>query len=422
MSVNSVGASTAMPAISKQLVEQEQKPATSSIMSSSETEANTKKDIRLEERMEQVADIISEEGKTKSQNGATGSIIGIAGTTLGASVAIVAGILHAPLVAIGAGVIGLGSLIGGIIGTNAVNKGEIRQNEANNYINSPQEENNTIPEKIANAIWGNNTDALPSKDTLSDAAVQLEDESNGIYTDIYIYNSENISDSGETINQNAILGHVDIVRTNLQEYDGKTTQDGKYVGYSANSYVFAKEYTQVLNTFNTQTAQDGKLTASETQKLENIANALQNEGFSDEKAIFDVNSDGYMNTADLLILNNLAQGTIEKLSQTISTWESTGNLPTGEVENVYDFDVNKDGQFNKDDMQYFQNISNINQANCDINGDGKIDGSDTKILQSYLKANMDRLIALEKESEEIRSATFEDGKVSDEYKKALMGV
>ena len=122
MSVNTVSSQTTSIPIS-QIQNIEEEITTSSIMSSSESEAITKQEIRLEERMQEIAKIISEEGETKSKNGATGAILGTTGTVIGTAVAIGACIFHAPIVAIVAGGIGLGSLIGGIFGAKNINKG-----------------------------------------------------------------------------------------------------------------------------------------------------------------------------------------------------------------------------------------------------------------------------------------------------------
>ena len=72
-------------------------------------------------------------------------------------------------------------------------------------------------------------------------------------------------------------------------------------------------------------------------------------------------------------------------------------------------------------MEYFSSID-ADMDICDINGDGSIDENDVNILNTYLKANMERLVAIEKEADAIRGVTFKEGEFSDEYKNELAGI
>ena len=408
--------------------------AINTIRTCSKDEAETHQNRILNDRKQEVGDIISLNGEKTSSNGAMTTVAGGVGAIGGIATACFAS------TGIGLALIGLGTLAAGY-GEYKVNKGEVKQNEANNYTGSDAEQNDTIPKKLANLIFGNSTDNIPSEMDLSTACSELKDNSNGEYTDLYIYKDDTVNESGEAVNNNAVLGHLDVVKTDLKTYNPQKSDNVEVEGYEKKSYSFANEYTQVFNEFSETTAKDGKLTSEEVTQIENIASAIQKEGFEDEKEIFDISGDGYLNTADLVTIDYAIQGKEDELSQIIYSWEANnGDLeqaaeklynidtsaPRSEVRkeiqkniNINDFDANQDNFVDEKDLMYFKKTTEQNESINDINKDGEVTEADKDILKSYLKANMDRLTSLEKEASEIRKVTFANGDVNNEYKRLL---
>lgn len=400
------------------LEEKEQEQQVSVFVVSSSGEADDIQERVASNRLKSVASTAYEDAQAKSDNGKKW----VAGGTIGAAVGVI-GTIAACIFTGGWGLLGLAVVAGGggsaWYGSAQVAEGEREMNQANRLSATASNEQYTpepvegLSEQLANTFYGNDDHSYMTPEQLTRAAQDIDTNfplEGGQYSkNIYVVNPEA---DGKT--QVAELHVVDI---DSGSFDGRTVKDesqdpltGEKRGYNKEVYQVEQEYGSVLANFVEQSSEDGKMRASTSERLVGIAQALETKDVyrsnteNEDTAFFDVTGDGYINLADLTMLQygeevkNLLEATGEE-SWNESNFYNIMKKINPELDTNSDsarnqlkakYDVNGDGVIDDKDKEFFIK-SALKQASPDINNDGVVNNKDAIIMESYLKANMLRV-------------------------------
>lgn len=416
--ITTTGVNTAVNQQTLKIEEKETQQSSVFVISSS-SEAEDMQERVANNRLNAVADTVYEDAQAKSDNGSKW----VAGGTIGGGASLLIGFITCFFCApAGIAIMAVGGLGGGgavAYGAHEVSQGERQKNQANRLEATANNEQYTsestegFTKGIANEFYGNDDHTYLTQEQLTQAA-QDTDTNTPLKGGQYSKNVYVVNPPEDGTSQVAELQVVDI---DSGSYDGRTPKDesqdpitGEKRGYNKEVYKVEHEYGQLLVDYVEQTADDGSMTAAETDRLVEIAQALETKDVyssntkKEDTDFFDVTGDGHINLADMTMLQNPDEVKALMDATGNQSWNDSNfynimktinpdlNINDDHVRNdlKQKYDVNGDGAIDDADKEFFIK-SAAKQASSDINNDGVVDNKDAVIMESYLKANMLRI-------------------------------
>ncbi len=374
--------------------------------------------IAKDRQMQMAESMINDDSESAYKNGNFAGASGITGAA-GLATLVIGLVVGGPVGVIAAGgvVLAGGAAGAGIFGCMSAEDSTAMNEDINFYEDAAGTDYGAVDLGLAGnkaREFSKDSSAIPSKEKRAQYANELENGSK--YRTMAIYNPENIEGKSDYAELHDI--NIDSSLFTSQPKTDNIDKIVEYDGYNEDVITTDKEYGDVMaeysNTFN------GNLSDENMDRLVEMAKAMStNLDFEDDKKFFDINGDGYLNNADLYSLKILTDEKTKEEFDSLKDLDWTNrkaNEPFGnytnqqEILNNFDFDGN--GCVDNNDKDLILNGSS-SKVSSDINGDGVTDEKDSKILTSYMKANVERLNRLRTETKALEEAMGGDDSISN---------